>query len=241
VTDSSVRLLVAENRALHRAALSAALDAEDDLQVIAQTGDAAETVETARRLVPDVVCAGAMAPGRAGRAGPPLCELVKAECPEQRVLVIDDVCDPIALLAAVRAGAEGYTTKETSLSTLVDAVRRVHAGEAVVPPTMLAGLLRALTASARQADESYERFLRLTTREKQVLELLADGCGNRTIAEILVISPQTARTHIQNVVRKLGAHSRLEAAGMAVAHGWLRGRGRVNGEHRPPATPGPTQ
>jgi two-component system response regulator DesR len=224
-----VRLVVAENRALHRAALSAALAAEDDMEIVAQVGDEGEAVERVQRLEPDVVCIGSMAPGRAGLA---LCEQIKVEYPHQRVLVIDDVGNPAVLLAAVRAGVEGYTTKDTSLSALVDAVRRVHAGEAVVPVGMLAGLLRALTASARQADEFYELFLRLTAREKQVLELLVDGCGNRMIAEILVISPQTARTHIQNVVRKLGAHSRLEAAAMAVEHGWLRNRGG-NGLHRP--------
>ncbi len=221
MSGSRVRLLVAESRALHRAALSAALAAETDLEIVAQVSDEMEALERLQRLEPDVVCIGSMVLGRAGLA---LCEQIKVACPQQRVLVIDDVGNPAVLLAAVRAGVEGYTTKDTSLSALVDAVRKVYAGEAVVPPAMLQGLLRALTASARQADEFYELFLRLTTREKQVLELLVDGCGNRMIAEILVISPQTARTHIQNVVRKLGAHSRLEAAAMAVEHGWLRGR-----------------
>lgn len=229
----TVRLLVAESRALHRAALSAALDAEDGFEVVAQVGEDTEAVERAQRLDPDVVCIGTIVPDRAGLA---LCEQIKVERPDQRVLVIDDVANPCVLLAAVRVGVEGYTTKEMSLSTLVDAVRRVHAGEVVVPPAMLGGLLRSLTVGARHADESYELFLRLTAREKQVLELLADGCGNRTIAEILVISPQTARTHIQNVVRKLGAHSRLEAAAMAVEHSWLRNR--TSGGQRSVTGPG---
>ncbi|MGH8907384.1 MAG: LuxR C-terminal-related transcriptional regulator [Egibacteraceae bacterium] len=233
MTTRPIRLLVAESRALHRAALSAGLDAEDGLEVVAQASDDVEAVERAQRLEPDVVCVGAVVPGRAGLDL--LCEQLKAERPDQRVLVIDDVANPAVLLAAIRAGVEGYTTKETPLATLVDAVRRVYAGEAVVPQAMLGGLLRALTASARQTDAAYERFRRLTAREKQVLELLAEGCGNRMIAEILVISPQTARTHIQNVVRKLGAHSRLEAAAMAVEHCWLRSPN--NGGHRPSVVP----
>lgn len=223
-----LRLLVAEGRALHRALLSAAFDCEDDLEVVAQVGDSAEAVARAQRLAPDVACLGAGVPAHE-RLG--ACEQLKAQRPPQRVLVIDDVPDPSVLVAAVRAGADGYATKDLPLATLVDAVRRVHAGEAVVPPAMLSGLLRDLTTRSRQADEAYEVFLRLTAREKQVLELLADGCGNTTIAEILVISPQTARTHIQNVVRKLGAHSRIEAAAMAVGHGWLQGRDR-NGKRR---------
>lgn len=213
-----IRLLIAEGRDLHRAALSAAFDAEDDLEVVAQVGGGSAAVERARVLSPDVVCVGA---GRPVHAGLAICEHIKAQQPAQRVLVIDDLPDADVLAAVFRVGANGYVTKDLPMAALVDAVRRVHAGEPVVPSAMLSGLLRDLVLMRRQADEAYEVYLRLTPREKQVLELLAEGCGNTVIAQILVISPQTVRTHIQNVVRKLGAHSRLEAAAMAVEHGWL--------------------
>jgi DNA-binding NarL/FixJ family response regulator len=150
-----------------------------------------------------------------------ICERLKTQRPVQRVLVIDDLPDAEVIVAAFQAGADGYATKSAPLAELVDAVRRIYAGEAVVPAAMLGGLLRALTLVRRQTAEAYEVYLRLTAREKQVLGLLAEGRGNIAIARILVISPQTARTHIRNVVRKLGAHSRLEAAAMAVEHGWL--------------------
>lgn len=224
MTAEQVRLLVVEGRDLHCAALSAAFDAEGDLQVVAQVGDGSLAVERVAQHAPDVVCVGA--------AGPvhdcvEVCERVKAQSPGQRVLVIADRPDAQALVAVVRAGADGYATKDMPWAALVDAVRRIHAGEAAVPPAMLGGLLRTLARARREVDEAYEVYLRLTAREKQVLGLLGEGCGNNGIAQILVISPQTARTHIQNVVRKLGAHSRLEAAAMAVEHGWLgNGHGR---------------
>lgn len=217
-SDHPIRVLVAEGRALHQAALSTAFDAEGDLEVVAQASDGS-AVECAQRLEPDVVCVG---PGRPVRDGLAICERIKAWRPEQRVLVIDDLPDAEVLAAAFRAGANGYVTKDLPLAALVDAVRRVHAGDVVVPPAMFGGLLQDLALLRCQTDEAYEAYLRLTARERQVLGLLGEGCGNGAIARTLVISPQTVRTHVQNVVRKLGARSRLDVVAMAIEHGWLR-------------------
>ncbi|MGH8929525.1 MAG: LuxR C-terminal-related transcriptional regulator [Egibacteraceae bacterium] len=212
-----VRLIIAESRHLHREALSAAFDAEEDLEVIAQVAHE-DALESVLQVACNVVCVGDRSSSRDGLA---VCEQVKAERPGLRVLLISDVQDHAVLLAAVQAGVDGYATMEQPLSLIIDTVRRVHSGDVVVPSGMLGGLLRGLTIRHRQADESYERFLRLTTREKQVLGLLVQGFGNARIADTLVISPRTARTHVQNVVRKLGARSRLEAAATASEHGWL--------------------
>ncbi|MGH8900636.1 MAG: LuxR C-terminal-related transcriptional regulator [Egibacteraceae bacterium] len=213
-----IRLLVAEGRELHRAALGAAFDAEDDLEVVAQVADESAALERTQRLEPDVVCVG---PGRPVRVGLAICERIKAQRPAQRVLVIDDLPDSGVLAAAFRAGANGYATKDRPIAALVEAVRRVHAGEVVVPTVMLGGLLLDLALMRRQANAADEVYLRLTAREKQVLGLLGEGRGNTVIARTLMISPQTVRTHIRNVVRKLEVRSRLEAAAMAVQHGWL--------------------
>jgi DNA-binding NarL/FixJ family response regulator len=214
-----IQLLVAEIRDLHRAALSAAFDTEDDVTVVAQVSTWSAAVAHARRLAPNVVCLGV---GRPMYDCLAVCEQVKAQRPAQRVVMIDDSPDTHALAAAVQAGADGYVTKDLPLAVLVDAVRRVHAGEVVIPPAMLRGLLHTLVEMRRRADKAYTAYLRLTNREKQVLELLGEGCGNTVIAQTLMISPQTARTHIQNVVRKLGTHSRLEAAAIAAEYGWVR-------------------
>jgi DNA-binding NarL/FixJ family response regulator len=218
VTPDGIRVLVADGRSLYRAALGAALDAEDDLVVVDQVAHE-EAVELAHRLEPDVLCVGSAMLSHDAVA---LCEHVMDERPDQRMIVVDEIPDPGHLLAAVRAGVEGYVTQDEPLSELVAAIRRIHGGEAVIPADMLPGLLRSLLTSNRRSQAVYERYLRLTSREREVMELLAEGCSNGTIAEILVISPQTSRTHIQNVVRKLGVHSRLEVARMAAEHGWVR-------------------
>ncbi|MGH8895899.1 MAG: LuxR C-terminal-related transcriptional regulator [Egibacteraceae bacterium] len=223
--DRPIRVLVAEGRALHRAAMSTAFAAEADFQIIGQAAADADAIDLALRLEPDVVSIDAVLPVR---GGPAVCQEIKARRPEQRVLVIDDRPDSSVLLAAVRAGADGYATKRARFEYVANAVRDLAAGRAFVPPDMLRQLLRDLTAATHQAHEAYEKFLLLTRRERQVLELVVEGFGNAVIAEILVISPSTARTHVREIVRKLGAGSRLEVAALAVQHDWLRSAAVAN-------------
>ena len=106
-------------------------------------------------------------------------------------------------------------TKGCPLSELIDATRAIHQGETLVPSRMLGPLLARLIHRRRERDEAAKRIGRLTRREREVLGLLSQGISNEGIAQALVISPETARTHIQNVLGKLGVHSRLEAAAFA--------------------------
>jgi two-component system NarL family response regulator len=119
------------------------------------------------------------------------------------------------LLAAVEAGVTGYITKDVGVVDLLEGTRVVHRGEAMIPGRMLGTLLTTLLERRRREREMLLRISRLTVRERQVLELLAAGAKNRAIAGVLMISPDTARTHVQNLLPKLGLHSRLEAAGFA--------------------------
>ena len=105
----------------------------------------------------------------------------------------------------------------------------VHRGDTLVPPTMLGPLLTGLLRRKRDHDEAFERITRLTVREREVLALLAQGSDNDSIARALVISPQTARTHIQNILGKLGVHSRLEAAAFVTRSGMLQNLVRAEG------------
>jgi DNA-binding NarL/FixJ family response regulator len=131
--------------------------------------------------------------------------------------------DLVALVDALRAGANGYLTKETSLEELVDAARAVARGEVVVPPQMLGQLVMTLVQQGgKKTDDSIMTLSKLTRRERQVLALLADGSDKDAIARTLAISPQTARTHVQNILAKLGLHSRLEAAAFARKHPILK-------------------
>lgn len=148
-----------------------------------------------------------------------LCAGLDSLSPSPRVLALAEYADHAGLLSALELGAQGYLSKECRLDEFVDAVRQLERGEAVVPPAMLGGLLSDLVLRRRQVGEDRDRLGTLSRQERRVLEFLARGLNQEGIARELVISPQTARTHIQNVIAKLGVHSRIEAVAVAFEHG----------------------
>ena len=211
-----VRLLLVDARALSRAAMGAAFDAEPDIQVVAQAATLAAAVEQAGRMESHVVVVDASVV-RPHERHP--CELLKQQSMVAKVVVLDDRPDRWGLLAAVRAGTDGYVTRDEPLHAVLDTVRLVHDGQARIPARMLGQLLRDLASEQRQSAEVVELLMRLTRREREVLALLAEGCDPTAVAEILTISVQTARTHIQNIIQKFGVHSRLEVTALAREHG----------------------
>jgi two-component system NarL family response regulator len=205
----SLRLLIADEQALFREALRAVLEAETDLRVVADVRDGLRAVAEADRTRPDVALLHAALPSCDGISA---IALIKERVPDCKVLVLTDEEDQGALTRALEAGANGYLTKESPIGELIDAVRAVHRGETLVPTRMLGRLFDGLIRHRKDQDAAIRLMSRLTRREREVLILLAEGAGNEAIAEALIISPETARTHIQNVLSKLGVHSRLEAA-----------------------------
>jgi DNA-binding NarL/FixJ family response regulator len=129
--------------------------------------------------------------------------------------------DEELLIEALEAGASGFLTKGAPLSELIEASRRVYHGEVLIPPRLLGPLLARLIRRRREQNEAMRQMTKLTKREKEILALLTGGADNNAIAQALVISPGTARTHIQNVLNKLGVHSRLEAAAFVIRNGIL--------------------
>jgi DNA-binding NarL/FixJ family response regulator len=144
--------------------------------------------------------------------------------PDTRLLLVAPAADHRLLSEAIAAGVDGFITAGDSLSELVQAVRLLAEGAAVIPPHMLGTLLRDLVARNARADEAARLFAKLTPREREVLELLVDGCDHVAAAGRLFISPETAKTHIQNTITKLGVHSRLAAAALAVEYGLVERR-----------------
>jgi DNA-binding NarL/FixJ family response regulator len=206
-------VLLADQHSLFRQALRELLDREDDIHVVAQTGGEAETVAESQTSRPDVaIVATRLADGD----GLTAIRLIKRSVPECRAVLVADKRDDESLLKAVEAGASGYITKGDALSELMTTARAVRRGETVVPSAMLGGLLERLMLRRRQEGDAMKRIANLTRRERQILSLLAEGGNKETIARTLVISPETARTHIHNVLTKLGVHSRLEAASVAM-------------------------
>lgn len=214
--DGLIRILIADGQSLFREAMRAIIDGESDLRVVAEAGTGLQAVESAVRSEPDVaiVYAGLETPDAIRTIA-----LLRERVPSCRVLVLAGEEHHGILAASIEAGASGFLTKGSPLAEVLDSTRAVARGETVVPPRMLGGLLSRLTARKRERDLAQERLAKLTQREWEVLSLLARGADNDMIGATLVISPHTARTHIQNILNKLGAHSRLEATSFFFRNG----------------------
>jgi DNA-binding NarL/FixJ family response regulator len=210
---NKIRVLIADGHALFREAVTMVLRAEADLEMVGEAWDGVQAVAETERLRPHVVLLEADLPNgggiRATRA-------ISERAPTSRVIVLTGEEHERVLVAAVEAGASGYLTKSSPLGELIEATRAVAGGETVIPRRMLGALLARLLQARNRQEEAMKRISRLTRREREVLTLLADGADNDAIAQALVISPQTARTHIQNILSKLEVHSRLEAAAVVL-------------------------
>jgi two-component system, NarL family, response regulator LiaR len=207
-----IRLVIADEHALFRQALRIVLEREHDLEVVGEARTGSDAVVQAERARPDVAVISAMLSGVNGVS---VTAMIRDRVPGCRVIVLTDETDQAALHRAIESGSAGYLTKEMPMTELIAAIRDVHRGDTLVPPHMLGPLFEGLFSQRREQRESLRLLSELSRREQQVLRLLVDGAGNEEIGRVLVISPQTARTHIQRVIRKLGVHSRLEAAMLA--------------------------
>jgi len=218
-TPDPIRILLADQHALFREAMRTVLEGEEDLSVVAEARNALEAISETERTLPHVAILDSDLPMSDGAR---TTSMIKERVPDCRVLVLSAREDYRALIEVLDAGASGYLTKESPLADLIHATRAVHRGDTLVPPRMLGPLLSGLLRRRKEQDRAYERMSHLTRREREVLALLTEGADNGAIAQALVISPQTARTHIQNILSKLAVHSRLEAAAFVTQNGIMR-------------------
>jgi DNA-binding NarL/FixJ family response regulator len=213
-----IRILLAHSQSLFCGAVRSVFERERDLTVIGMVRDGVQAVGEAERLRPHVALVDLNLPNRDGIH---VTRAVSQRQPACKVVMIADEEDDATLFGSVEAGARGYVTQDSPLEELIEATRAIYRGEVLVPKAMLAGLISRLVGRGREKDDAFRRMSCLTRREKQILALVASGSGKDEIARQLVISPQTARTHIQNMLRKLDVHSRLEAAAFAMHNGVL--------------------
>ncbi|MGH2704416.1 MAG: response regulator transcription factor [Actinomycetota bacterium] len=214
----TIRLLIADGRSLFRQAFRAALEGEPHLEVVGEAGDGLQAVAEAERVRPDLALLFSDMPNCSGIQA---AAMITERLPECKVAIISDEEDEDTLLEALEAGATGFLTKESPLQDLIEAVSAIYRGETLIPRNMLGRLLATLIRKRREHDEALMKMSKLSQREQQVLALLAKGRDNDGISQALVISPQTARTHIQNVLTKLDVHSRLDAAKFVMRNGIL--------------------
>jgi DNA-binding NarL/FixJ family response regulator len=204
------RVLLADSQPLFNEALEALFSRDDVHEVVGRCASAEDAYTDVTSFRPDLVLVDA-AFGLAG--SPNLVTRMLEACPQARVVVLGDDHDADLLLAAIRAGAAGVVGKTYGASTVLRVAGAVLEGEGVVPRGMLLGLVRRMVARDWAFDSPLSS---LSPRERQVLALLRRGWDNARIGQDLFISQHTVRTHVQNLLEKLGMHSRLEAATFAM-------------------------
>jgi DNA-binding NarL/FixJ family response regulator len=209
-----IRVLLIDDHASFRQPLAFMLEREPDITVVGQAGTLAE----ARGLLhgADIAVIDLALPDGNGMQ---LIKELHGASPQSQALVLTGRGAPVEFARAVEAGAAGVLQKSVGISDIIDAVRRLHAGESLLSPQETIALLR-LAARQREHDrEALAAARRLTRREREVLQGLAAGLGDKEIAQRLYISTETARTHMVNILAKLGVETRLQALVFAVRHG----------------------
>ncbi len=217
----------------HRAfgeALAIALDKERDLEVVAVETDGASAADVAATVRPDVVLLDLEMPGMGGlEASPRIHEASKATS----IIILTGSEDALAHGRAVEAGARGFLQKTAAIGEVADAVRRVHRGEPLNPEEEVAAALERVRRVRTRDGDMERRLDRLTPRELEILQSLADGHSPDEIARDLDLSRHTLRTHVQNVLMKLGVHSKLDAIVVAIRHGKVRTTALTEGAESP--------
>ena len=186
---------------------------EPDIEVVGKGGSVAEAIQSARILHPDVVLLDVHMPDGSGVEA---AARIKQERPQTQVVILTSDEDETVLRAAVQAGVTGYLSKHEPAAQVIQTVRSAARGEALIAPYMLARLLHGLKKGDQPIPASP-----LTPREHAVLQELAAGHDNATVARALRMSPNTVRTHVQNILSKLNVHSKLEAVARGVREGWI--------------------
>ena len=208
--DEPLRILLVEDHQMVAEGIVELVGAEPDLEVVGVEGTMAGATDAAARLRPDVVLMDYRLPDGDGVEAT---RQIRAMEPAPAVVMVTSVASESVLLGAIDAGCAAFVLKDSPVQDVIDATRAAGRGEAVIAPSLLARLLPRLRRTAAAPSTA------LTDREQQVLELLVEGCSSQVIADRLFLSMNTVRNHVQNVLVKLGAHSRLEAVATAVRTG----------------------
>jgi DNA-binding NarL/FixJ family response regulator len=208
-----IRVLLVDDHQLLTGALAKTMADEPDIQVVGVAGTVAEAKALARDRL-DVVLMDYRLPDGTGAEAT---RAIKARWPAARVVMLTALNDDETILESIQAGADGYLTKDRAVDEVVDAVRAAHAGETLLPRSVILGIAQRV-AAARDRGTERRQVEPLTARELEVLRALTEGLSTPEICERLFIAPNTLRTHVQNIMGKLRVHSKLEAVAFALRH-----------------------
>lgn len=217
-------VLVVDDQAVVRGGITMLLQAEPDLDVVAEASDGQQAIQLTRAYAPDVVLMDVRMPVLDGVAATrALCadRPADAAAPSPKVLMLTTFDDDEAVYGALLAGATGYLLKQAAPRDLIAAVRAIAAGDAWIDPAVAGRVIKALAAVPRVADRVPELVSRLTAREREVLVLMAEGLSNAEIAARLVLGEGTVKTHVSRVLMKTATRDRAQAIALVYRCGLL--------------------
>jgi DNA-binding NarL/FixJ family response regulator len=218
--SSLIRVVLADDQGLVRAGFRALLDAQDDIEVVGEAVDGEAAARLAAELSPDIVLMDIRMPGMDGLAATRRIADDERSA-TVRVVVLTTFGLDEYVFEAIRSGASGFLVKDTEPEELVQAVRVVASGDALLSPGVTKKLIAEFAARAKEP-RSIEGLEELTDREREVLALVAEGLSNDEIGERLIVSPATAKTHVSRAMGKLGARDRAQLVVIAYESGLAR-------------------
>jgi len=207
-----IRVLIADDHAIVRKGISALLATEPGIEVVGEAQDGQDAITAAQKVRPDVILMDLVMPGMDGLEAT---RSIRSHQPDARILVLTSFAGDDKIFPAIKAGALGYLLKDSGPEELVQAIQQVHQGESSLHPSIARRLLHEIS----KPPEPETSIDSLTEREIQVLQLVAQGQSNREISDLLTISEATVRTHVSNILGKLGLCSRTQAALYALREG----------------------
>ncbi|MFF5229455.1 response regulator [Dactylosporangium sp. NPDC000521] len=217
----TIRVLIADDQALVRSGFRMILEARDDLEVVGEASDGEHAIRLVEQVGPDVVLMDVRMPGLDGVAAT---ARLTGRPGAPRVIILTTYDLDEALYAALRAGASGFLLKDVRPADLVEAIRVVARGDALLAPSATRRLLDRFAATDVTPPAAPGALQQLTEREREVLMLLARGAANAEIAGRLVVSEATVKTHVSSILRKLGVRDRVQAVVLAYDLGLVRPR-----------------
>lgn len=214
---NKISLLLIDDHTLFRSGIIALLRRYEEFVLLGETGDPLQGLEMATRLQPEVILLDLHIPGISGVE---VLRKLRSDGIASRVLMLTVSEDCEDLIDALCAGADGYLLKNIDVEALVASIRRVHRGETVVSPQMSGKLIEGVKKPAVAEERPLPALDKLSPREGEILKLLARGDSNKDIAQQLELAESTVKIHVQNIFKKLGITSRVQAAVYAIEHGY---------------------
>lgn len=212
-----ISVLLVDDHTLFRSGIRSLLQRQTDFTIVGEASDGIEGIKRAKQLQPDVVLLDLNMPGMSGVE---TLQLLLQDCPNAAVIMLTVSEEAEDLTTALQAGARGYLIKNIDADYLIRAIRRAAAGESVLAESMTGKLVAHLQGGGgNKAAPPISEMDKLTPREREILACLARGESNKLIARVLDVAESTVKIHVQNILKKLGLSSRVQAAVFAVEHG----------------------